>query len=155
AMLQAMYAQQFHPSDAGYSKTCLDAALRCWSANPHAGHTEEMSWWALAALELHRTTGDAAMRKAGEELAGKLTGMQRREAVGGVRGFWPMSPSDPEPYKHAVHGALPAFALLELARAWPDAAGSQAWRDAARLYIDGYVIPMCAGSAYGIVPFGI
>jgi len=149
AALQAMYARHFRNTDREYAATCLHAAQRCWSGSAHTGSTEELAWWTLAAIELE-------MRRDAEELATTLAGLQRRDAAAaGVRGFWPMSATDNEPYKHAVHGALPAFVLLEAARALPDVAGAKRWRDAARLYIDGYVTPMCARSAYGLMPFGM
>ena len=66
-----------------------------------------------------------------------------------------MSATNPEPYKHAVHGALPAFALLEGARAFRDVSGTNAWRSCVRRYIENYIDPLCGRSAYGIVPFGV
>jgi hypothetical protein len=45
--------------------------------------------------------------------------------------------------------------LLEAARAIPDAPDAPRWRDAVGLYIEGYVVPMCARSAYGLMPFGL
>ena len=52
-------------------------------------------------------------------------------------------------------GALPPLALLELAAAFPAHANVQKWRDAIRLYIDGYVAPMSARSAYGVMPLRV
>ncbi len=156
--MQAMYAQEFRTADQRYSALCLTAAKRCWEANAHEGETVELSWWTLAALELFHATGEQGMRHAAEGLAASLVRLQTTGANGGqsaVRGFWPMAANNPEPYKDAVHGAMPAFTLLEVARAFPDAAGANSWRDAVRLYIDGYVAPMCARSAYGLVPFGL
>jgi hypothetical protein len=66
-----------------------------------------------------------------------------------------MAPGSSEPYKHAVHGALPPFALLEAARAFSNSTAASAWRQAARTYIDKYAIPMCGRSAYGFMPFGL
>jgi hypothetical protein len=156
--MEAMYAQEFRTDDPRYSATCLAAAQRSWEANPHDGPTVELGWWALAALELHRATQTDAMRLAAEEFASAVSALQQTGASHGqdaVRGFWRMSARNREPYKDAVHGALPAFALLEITRAFPDATGAKKWREAARLYIDGYVIPMCARSAYDLVPFGL
>ncbi len=120
--LQAMYAQQFHASPGGYGAQCLNAAKRCWDASPHQGATLVLGWWTLAAIELHRATRDEQYRKAAGQLASTLAGLQHTGAIGGqnkIRGFWPASPGNPEPYREAVHGALPTFALLEAARAFP------------------------------------
>jgi hypothetical protein len=147
--LQAMYASAFAASDPAYSARCLAAAKRCWLANPHSGHTVQLGWWTLAAIALHHATRDDEMQQAARQLAMDLAGLQTSH------GFWSMAPGSSEPYKHAVHGALPPFALLEAARAFPDSAAAQQWRQAARRYLDEYAIPMCARSAYGFMPFGL
>lgn len=155
--MQAMYAQQFRAVDPDYSSKCLAAARKCWNANSHAGDTVELGWWTLAAVEMYRATGDGRLRQAAEELAVAVTGLQQTPVArnNGVTGFWPMSAKNSEPYKNAVHGALPAFAILEAARALPDSPHVKRWRDAARLYIDGYVTPLCNRSVYGFTPFGV
>lgn len=152
--MQAMYAQQFK-TDREYSSRCLTAARRCWTANPHSGATLELGWWSLAAIEMHRATGDADMRQAAVHLAAALARLQQTKPANEISGFWREAPDNAEPYKHAVHGALPAFALLEAARAFPDAQAAGTWRDAVRTYIEHYAIPMCSRSAYGFMPFGL
>lgn len=154
--MQCMYAQQF-VADRDYSSMCLTAARRCWSASPHEGTTAELGWWTLAAIEMYRATHDDQMRHAAEQLATALAGLQHSHVPGdnGLTGFWPMSAKKAEPYKHAVHGALPAFAILETARAFPDAAAAKDWRETARLYIEGYAAPLCNRSVYGVMPFGV
>jgi hypothetical protein len=156
--MQAMYAREFAAADRPYAAACLAAARRCWDANPHEGATVDLAWWTLAALELHQAGPNADLQSAAERLAATLAGLQVAPAGGSqsaVRGFWPMSSRNPEPYKHAVHGALPAFVLLECARAFPRSRQVNAWRDATRLYIEGYVKPLSERSAYGFVPFGL
>jgi Glycosyl hydrolase family 9 len=155
--IEAIYAQQFR-AESTYAARCLDAAKRCWTANPHDGTTAELAWWTLAAIELYRATRDESTSRAAADLASKLTAMQHTGAVGGqskIRGFWPASPGNPESYRDAAHGALPAFAVLEAARALPHAPGASKWRDAVRLYIQEYVVPMCERSAYGVMPYAI
>jgi len=142
ATMQAMYARHFHESDAAYSTMCLRAATKCWEANSHQGDAAELGWWLLAAIQLEQ-------RAAAQQIAGVLAGLQQ------PGGFWATSPNDPEPYKDAVHSALPAFALLEAARAFRDPSGTSAWRSAIRSYIENYITPLCEHSAYGIVPFGV
>lgn len=155
--MQSWYAQHFKTVDRDYSSKCLNAAKRCWEANSHEGDNAELGWWTLAAIELHRATGDQSIRQAASQLATSLTGQQQTQAAAnhGVTGYWPMSARNSEPYTHAVHGALPAFAILEAARALADDPAAKKWRDAVRLYIDGYAAPLCNRSAYGVMPFGI
>lgn len=153
--MQAMYAQQFKQSDAAYSSKCLTASGRCWNANAHAGDTAEMSWWILAAIERHRAEPGEDVGRAGEQLANDLAALQYLAKDQSISGFWPMSRTDSEPYKHAVYGGWPAFALLQAADAFPSSPAVSRWRDAVRRYIEGYVIPLSERSAYGFVPFGI
>ena len=147
--LQAMYGSEFASSDAAYSGSCIAAAKRCWAANSRSGDTVELAWWTLAAIALHHATDEDELLRAAQQLVTDLAGLQSSQ------GFWPMAPGSSEPYKHAVHGALPPFALLEAARAFPDFAGAVQWRKAAQHYIDEYAIPMCQRSAYGFMPFGL
>jgi len=140
--MQAMYADHFRESDKPYSATCLRAATNCWEANSRGNDVAGLGWWLLAATELHRAS-DA------QKIANSLAGLQHAD------GFWPMSATHPEPYKDAVHGALPPFAVLTAARAFPDAPGANAWRSAVRRYIENYLVPLCDRSSYGIVPFGV
>lgn len=156
--LEAMYAQQFRASAGDYASQCLHAAKRCWDASPHGGPTLELGWWTLAAVELYRATREEQYRRAGEQITSTLAGLQHTGACGGqnqITGFWPASPGNPEPYRNAAHGALPAFAVLEAARAFPASVAARGWRKQARLYIDSCVRPMCERSAYGIMPFGL
>jgi hypothetical protein len=155
--LQAKYAQHFHSSDRKYAATCLAAAQKCWNANSREGTTVALGWWTLAAIELHRATNSEMFRQTAEKLANQLVSLQRKgdTGAGRITGFWPISAKDSEPYKHLVHGALPVFAVLETARAFPKSPSAGAWRDAARLYIERYVVPLCGRSAYGIIPFGL
>ncbi|MGH9623028.1 MAG: glycoside hydrolase family 9 protein [Bryobacteraceae bacterium] len=147
--LQAKYASEFAARDRTYSERCLTAAKRCWGANTRAGDTVQSGWWTLAAIALHHATGDDEVLRAAQQLAMDLASLQHS------RGFWPMARGSSEPYKHAVHGALPPFALLEAARVFPDSSDAPQWRQAARRYIDEYAIPMCERSAYGFMPFGL
>jgi hypothetical protein len=147
--LQAMYASEFFRVDTAYSEHCLAAAKRCWTSNSHSGNTVELGWWTLAAIALHNVTGDHEILRAAQQLATDLASLQNPQ------GFWPMARGSSEPYKHAVHGALPPFALLEAARDLPDSPSASQWREAAQRYIDEYAIPMCKRSAYGFMPFGL
>lgn len=143
--LQAMAAGHFK-ADRAYGDICLAAAKSCWGANQHAGETGELAWWTLAAVELFRATREEEFAAAARRLARELSALQRRE------GYWPMSKDWAEPYKDPVHGALPAFALLEAARLLPD---GDDWRNAVKLHLEKHVTPLVARSAYGVMPYGV
>jgi len=152
-VFEAMMARDLRKQDAAYAATCLEAARRCWKAWTPAGGTGVLGWAALAALELHRATGEEAYAAAAARLGGVLLGLETTE--GAVRGFWRASETDATPYVDAVYSAVPALALLELSTTLSSHRDAARWRDAVKLHIEQYVAPLVEHSAYGIVPYGI
>jgi hypothetical protein len=109
----------------------------------------------LAAAELSRTTGDASIQSGAAALANRLCERQVTGFIGSqkkVRGFLRADDGAP-PYTDAVYSAIPMLALMEASDVLE--AGASKWRDAVRMYLDEYVMPMSALSAYGIIPFGV
>lgn len=156
--LEAMVAQAFSEVDAAYAESCLKAGVRCWEANLRQGNTRELGWWLMAALELHRSTGKELYAREAVQLANRILDLQVKEFIADqklIRGFWRTSGLDASPYANAVDSALPALVLLYAARAYPDNKQAPRWREAVLLYIEEYVLLMCARSAYGIMPFGL
>lgn len=161
--MEAMIAQFFQKADARYARLCLAAALRCWQANKPEGSTSDLAWWTLAGIELHRATGRPEFLKASCDLGGELLSLQQTKFTGSqktIRGFWRAGAADPSTYSDAIYSAtvypaLPGIALLALASIAPDHADVPRWRDAVRLHLDEYVLPLAARSAYGIVPYGV
>ncbi|MBZ5582619.1 MAG: glycoside hydrolase family 9 protein [Acidobacteriia bacterium] len=150
--LQAMIAQ-------AYDKTCLEAATRCWQANKRdSTGTRDLAWWTLAALEMYRTDAGAEYAAAAAELAGRLAGLQNTEFMAGqkqFRGFWRMRANSQDPYNDAVYSAIPGIALLEAAAEFPKHPDASRWRDAVKLHLEEYALPLAARTAYEIVPFGV
>ncbi len=156
--LESMVAQAFRERDFDYARHCLAAARRCWDGAPRSSSAVGLSWWVLAALEMFRATGETNYREAAAEYGQRLLSLQATDYVGGqkiARGFWRKSPEDAAPYNHAVYSAFPPLAMLELAAAFPGHPYAGLWRDAVRLHLDHYVVPLSTLSAYRIVPFGI
>lgn len=156
--LQAAVSQVFRAADAEYASACLDAALRCWSAAQRGSSAGDAAWWARAALELNLATGRAVWEMHAAAHARQLLALQETRFADGqklVRGFWRAGPHDPAPYCDAVHSSLPALVLAELAEAFPHHADAGRWREAVRLHLEEYVLPMAARSAYRIVPYGL
>jgi hypothetical protein len=156
--VQAMAAQAFHASDAAYAKQCLAAAQRCWNASQREGNTGDLAWWLMAALEMRSAAGGTAYLAEAAQLGNRLLPLQVAQFIGGqkeIRGFWRSGERERNPYTDAVHSALPALALLELARALPQHDNTARWRAAVQLHLEEYVIPLAAHSAYAIVPFGV
>jgi hypothetical protein len=154
--LQGMMAHAFSGTD--YGRRCAEAGARCWAASPHGDNTAELTWWTLAAIELWRATGKAEYAQAAVALGGRLMGLQVTTFAGEqkeFRGYWRSSESDASPFVTALHQGLPAVALLELAAAMPGHRDARRWRDAVKLLLDEYVVPMAAHSPFDIVPYGI
>jgi hypothetical protein len=107
---------------------------------------------------MHRATREERYAAAAVQTGRLLLDLQVRDFPGGqklIRGMWHVARASREFYAEAVHSALPPIALLELATAYPRHADAQRWRDAVKLHIDEYVLPMTAHSAYRIMPFGV
>jgi hypothetical protein len=156
--LQAMVAQAFAPSDPGYAQACLAAGVRCWEATQHPAQVRDLSWRVLAAIELHRATRAEKYAADAASLGQSLAALQMSAYIASqkvVRGFWGTGGARPSPYNDPVYSAMPALAMLELASAFPTHAEAPRWRDALRLYLDEYLAPMSARSAYAIVPLGV
>ena len=156
--VQALLAQVYRSADPEYAGQCLPAALRCWNANTRGNDALALGWWLLAVAEIHRATGQQQWAEQAADVAGRLIGLQNREFLGGqklIRGFWRTSAANSSPLLHHCFPGIPALALLEAAKALPEHPDVPRWRDAVRLYLDEYVLPLTSRNAYRIVPFGI
>ena len=50
---------------------------------------------------------------------------------------------------------IPAISLMQAERALPDHPEAEKWRDAVRLYLDEYVLPMTSRNVFRIMPLGL
>lgn len=149
--IQAIVMQEFRDADPGYGRACLAAGLRCWKASSrNRVGTTELGWWVLAGAELSRATGDSAIAAETASLATQLAARQVRDA-----GYFVSSEGGSEPLVDAVYSAIPPMALLEAADALKGHTDASGWTDAVHAYVDVYVTPMCAKSAYGVMPLGL
>ncbi len=165
--LEAMMAQAFRERDADYSSRCLEAASRAWKGSARKGSTNATAWWAVAACELHRATGQSGYRDEALRLGGELLVRQNTVFAAGqrvVRGYWTESPAAPTanpsgpaiaPYFNVVYPAFPALALLDLYESFPTAAERGKWKDAVRLYLDEFILPFSERNAYRLIPSGL
>jgi hypothetical protein len=155
AALQGLVAQCYANSEPDYARQCLAAGVRAWKAFGKPVTTIEVSWWALAACELFRATREGEYRDHAALLGRDLLARQTTTLVAGqrqVRGFWM---NGDQPYVDIVNSALPPLALLELCDSFPDAEDRSKWKDALRVHLDEYVLPMTSRNAYRILPLGL
>jgi hypothetical protein len=168
AALQALVSQFYSPSDPAYADLCLRAGVRAWDGSKRKGSTLDIAWWTLAACELYRATHQDPYRQEAFAMGRALMARQAATYMAGqkqIRGYWTEDPRAsegvatgepaPAPYFNVVYPAMPALALLELAELFPDAQDHSKWKDAARLHLDEYAIPMAERNAYHIIPSGL
>jgi len=127
----------------------------------------DLGWWLMAATEFDRAVGGQnPYRQAVPVIARRMLALQNSEYIGNqkmVRGFWMMDPG--EAYPKQMAGKVPYYetcfsatmpqALLEAATAYPADPDAKLWRNAVRMHLEDYVIPLCERSAYGIMPLGV
>ncbi len=160
-MAQALTSEAFLGSDATYSTQCMNAAARCWSVSNRTGpNTVDLAWWVMAAAEMYRITGKDIYRDELIRLASQVASVQFAAPPNSqlpLRGFFPMWPGNAQPLRDPVHSALPAYCLLRASKIISGASSelSARWSTAAKLYLDGYVLPMAAKSAYSVIPYGL
>jgi hypothetical protein len=160
-MAEAQTSEAFLGVDPEYSTQCMNAAARCWSVSNRTGpNTLDIAWWVMAAAEMYRITGKDIYRDELIRLANQMASLQfisPPNAQMALRGFFPMWPGNIQPLRDSVHSALPAYCLLRASKAISAVSSvlSSRWGSAAKLYLDGYVAPMAARSAYAVVPYGI
>jgi len=168
AALQALVSQFYAPSDPAYADLCLRAGVRAWNGSQRKGSTLDTAWWTLAACELYRATHQENYRQEAFEMGRVLMARQATSYLAGqkqIRGYWTEDPRAsegitagkpaPAPYLNVVYPAMPALALLELAELFPDAEDCSKWKDAVRMHLDEYAIPMAERNAYHIIPSGL
>lgn len=156
--VQALLSQIYRSTDSGYAQQCIPAALRCWNANKPGSDALGLGWWVLAATEMFRATGEKRWAEQTASLAGRLLALQNTDFIGNqklVRGFWRTSGEDRSPLLHHCFPGIPAIALMEAAKGLPEHSDARRWRDAVRLYLNEYVLPLTSRNAYRIMPFGI
>lgn len=160
-MAEALTSEAFIVADANYSSLCMNAAARCWSVSNRTGpNTVDLAWWVLAAAEMYRITGKDIYRDELIRLAGQVASLQFASSPNAqmpLLGFFPMWPGNVQPLRDPVHSALPAYCLLRASKVIAGASSvlSARWSAAAKLYLDGYVLPMAAKSAYSVIPYGL
>src|SRR5664279_1575195 len=99
----------------------------------------------MAAIELHRATREGQYVEEAIKLGRSLAALQPSGYTGSqklVRGFWAYGGERPIPFWDPVYAAIPALAMMELITAFPKHAEAARWRDAVRLYMDEYALPM-------------
>jgi hypothetical protein len=160
-MAEALTSEAFSAPDPSYSTECMNAAVRCWSGSNKTGpNTVELAWWVMAATEMYRITGNDVYRDELIRLANQVASLQFASSPNpliSIRGYFPMWPGNIQPLRDPVHSALPAYCLLRASKVIEAVSSllSSRWLGAAKLYLDGYVLPMAAKSAYSIIPYGI
>ena len=72
-----------------------------------------------------------------------------------MRGFWRTSEQNAAPMMSHFLPGIPAISLMQAECALPDHPDAKKWRDAVRLYLDEYVLPMTSRNVFRIMPLGL
>ncbi len=177
--VQARTARAFSALDPAYARRCAEAAARCWQGwverppaaappaaagggrqdtTPDADDIVTLSWACIAALEVSRMGGWEQEAARARELARELMRRQSREYEHGqtdTRGFFYADADRSLPLKDHFASALPIIALARLLETHPDLGEADAWRNALKLYLEEYALPLSERTPYRIVPYGL
>ncbi len=177
--VQARAAQAFSRLDPDYAAYCAQAAARCWhgwaegqaaaaqpagfraagqDAPPDALETVTLSWACLAALEVSRMGAWNGAAEKALHFAQELLRRQSQDYEHGqreIRGFFYADAERLLPLKDHCTSALPIIALARLLETYPEADDAGQWRDALRLYVEEYALPVSSRTPFGIVPYGL
>jgi len=143
-----------------YSERCLSAASRCfdWCMKSETDNSTGNIGAAIAtAIELYKVTENHEYSKIAMDYAGKLSSLQVKDFIdtdNPIRGFYLISPDNPEPYLDIWHGCWHFIALCDLIEAFPHNTDALKWKDSIASYSQGYLLPMTKRNSFGIVPYG-
>lgn len=144
--------------EADYAAVCLAAAQRClaWTLSRLGSATTVETWGqgALALAEMYITTGDAVHLDTAASMADRVLALQVHDYAP-VRGFFRTSEEKDAPYRNFIMGDPVGLGLCRLLEAAPDHARADAWRACLREWAEDYIIPMAAGSGYGLMPYAL
>lgn len=158
---QALTSRLFKSVDPEYSKTCLDAAIRClgWCYdNFYANTTLEMGAALTAYMELYKTTAEKRFLEEAVVLARRLTELQERDPVDTdfeIRGFFYSSSRNHEPSKHGWHGPQHISGLCMLYEAVPEHEDAPEWKETIRRYSEDYISPLIGLHSFQLAPIGL
>jgi hypothetical protein len=158
---QAAMDRLLRAEDPAFADRCRAAALRClqWCLEKSVAVTAgDYSAAISACVELYRATDDETYADRAAAFARQLLALQVWEPIGAeapIRGFFRMSAADPEPFKDIVMGGAPVIALADLLQHCAAHEDEPMWVQALEMLCEGYLAPMAARNAFGLVPFGL
>lgn len=160
-MAEAMMARLTELSDPGYSKQCLDAALRCldWLDKQSLGRSATDLGAGIAAMvELHKLQPEARYENKAVVFAKRLMDLQHTTPISDeapIRGFFYRSPDSKEPLREIAMGCWPLLSLTALVEHFPTHADAPRWKESISLYCREYLLPLSQRTPFGIVPYGL
>jgi endoglucanase len=158
---QALTSRIFQPVDPEYSRICLEAAIHCYEwcyHNFYANTALEMGAALMAYMELYKTSGDSQFLEEAIVIANRLMAIQIKkpiDATYGIQGFFKSSSRNQEPSRHSWHGPQHILGLCMLFETIPDHADALNWKEAIRLYSEGYVAKLTALHTFNLAPLGL
>ncbi len=158
---QSLTARIFKSPDPDYSKTCLDAAIRCmeWcDRNFYANTALEMGAALQACTELYKSSGNRDFIEKAISFADRLLELQIKEPIDNiyqVKGFFKSSSIEEEPSRHGWHGPQHIIGLCELYNILPTHEKAGIWKEAVRLYSEDYVLKLSGLNNFDLASVGL
>lgn len=139
--------------------TAVRRAIRHYAADVFPGYMEDTyhfnSWGALAGAEAYAATGDDVARQFALSNLARLVECQD-QGTGEGSGFFYERVDRKHPYRFPDGQGVGVLALVRAYEVFHDHEQASTWREAVRLWCDGYAVPMSKfAGAYRIVAFGL
>jgi hypothetical protein len=160
AAAQAAMSRCTRDNDAKYAERCQTAAMRCmdWCINNRSpGAANSLGAGVIAAVQMHRASGDARWKDQAAKYVAKMLSLQVSPDNSDPQtpaGFFLTAEDRQQPLREIQHGNLPMLALCEVLENFADHADAGRWRGALQSHCQ-YLTTMAARSPFGIVPFGL
>jgi len=155
---EAMMARITKGKESGYSKKCLDAAVRCfdWCARANKSSNAGILGASIqASIELYKTTSQEKYMNFAVQQASELKKLQATSQDGSVGGFFYTAATDKEPYKNISRGCLEFISICDLIKEFPKHKDAPVWKGMVTDYANQYLLFMSQKNSFGIVPFGL
>lgn len=159
--VEAMMARYMQGKDAAYARECLDAAVRGydWCRANMTGKEYDAGVTGsalLAALELHKATGERKYKDFAYEMAGRIVSLQVDPARDSLSpgGFFRLTPGGDTYYSEIARCDFAFTGLCELVSAFPDEDTGK-YTQAIRRYCDEYLAFLADKNAFGLLPYAV
>lgn len=155
--VEARMALYMKDKDAAYARRCLEAAVRCFDwclANVKTYTTEVTGNALLAAIELHKATGEKKYKEFAYQMGDRLVSLQVARPDDGASpgGFLRTAPDSKTFAGEIARTDVPLVGLSKLVMQFPDENNAK-YKTAIRNYCNQYLAVIAGKNAFGLLPY--